>query len=380
MANRKLVHIDIMMKVIMNKKVFCLGMLAIIVSSGFVLLSGCGKGKQQHAMQMPPMPVEATKATQHLWYHRINSVGTLLAKQGIMIKPEVSGRITRIFFQSGQYVQAGTPLLETNPEISKAQLAYDRARLESSAPDFKRKHKLIARGAISLSQVDDAKSARDSDQANIAKDKALLNESIIRAPFSGRIGLRLIDVGDYITAGTTKIANLQAIDPLRVEFTIPEVNLRSLQIGEKISVHSDSYPNKSFIGSVYAFDSAIDPQTRSISVRAYIPNKNHILLPGMFVDVTLLAQPQTVISIPQTAIIYSPQHDAVYKIVKGKTVLTPVVLGKRRGADIAIKQGLQTGDLVVTAGQVELKDHAPVLVTNMHPPKKTGSVALHKII
>lgn len=218
---------------------------------------------------MPPTVVEIAKAKTQHWQDSIAATGSLRAQQGIVLRNEVVGRVTKISFHSGQTVTAGQTLVDLNPAILKAQLAYDTAQVTLNKNEFDRINQLYKKKYRSKQDLDKAQANLSSAHANEDKTKAQLNQLIIKAPFSGKIGLRKISLGDYLAAGTA-IANLQKLDPMYVDFSLPQVYLKQLKIDEQIKIHSRSYPKQQFHGKVLAFDSLINPDTRSEAVTKFL--------------------------------------------------------------------------------------------------------------
>ena len=316
--------------------------------------------KQAH--KVLPVVVEAGPATAVKWQPRIMATGTLVAEQGITVRSEVAGRITQLFFKSGDVVKAGTPLLRIYPDILLAQLKSNEAALKLKKLNFARISSLYKKNAVSKSQLDTTASELQSSQAQVDQTQAQLTQTLIKAPFAGVLGIRKVSLGDYVTAGQA-IVNLQDVDPIFVDFSVSEKHMKQVAIGEKLTVYSSAYGKQRFVGKVVAMESLIDPSTRTILVRAAIPNKNRVLIPGSFVEVKLaLGKSETIVSIPQTAIVYSPGGDFVYKVIGGKAIKTSVVLGTRGVTNIFIKKGLSPGDVVVTAGQQKLHDKALVKI------------------
>jgi membrane fusion protein, multidrug efflux system len=313
------------------------------------------------AKETPPVVVDMAPVQSKLWQTQIEAIGTLNANQSVGLTSEVDGRVTGIYFRSGDYVKAGTPLVQLNPDLLKAQLAAAQAKEILSAANYQRAAELFKKRVFAQQDLDTSLSAYRADQANVANIQAQLNQTLIRAPFTGRLGLRLVDLGDYVKAGD-KIANLNAIDPLRVDFRIPEVYLSQMKSGQTILIKSTAFPNQTFSGQTYAMDSEIDVNTRSLGVRAVVPNKDQKLLPGAFVDVTVQAgMPQKLITVPETTVNLDAGGPYVYRVVDQKAVKTPVTLGQRRDAEVAVLTGLKAGDVVVTVGGFKVTDGASVV-------------------
>lgn len=314
------------------------------------------------ARTMPPVVVNVVMAKQVAWQPEIESTGTLIADQGVNVAPDISGRITAIYFKSGQYVKAGTPLVQIYPNILKAQLAANDASLTLSKLTFERDSKLFKKKAVSRSEYDTSAAGLKQSKAAVAEVQAKLNQTLVRAPFSGYLGIRSVNLGDYVSAGTS-IVNLQDVNPMYIDFNVPEVFISKMKVGQKIEVGGDAYGNKVFIGKISAIDSIVNPKTRTLTIRAQIPNKNRTLMPGAFMEVSIyLGKPQQVVSIPQTAIVYSAAGDYVYRVVNKKAVKTLVTIGQRGVANIIVLKGLKPNDVVVTAGEQKLYQGAFVIV------------------
>ncbi len=317
--------------------------------------------------QLPTVGVQTTTAQQKKWQEKVQATGTLSANQGVMVSTEVSGKVTQIFFKSGQMVQAGTPLVQLDPSVDRAALASALSQIPLDENQYKRALDLYKKGVGSKSDLDERQAALEQSRAEAAKAKATLDLKLLTAPFSGRLGLRKIDLGQYVNPGAA-VVNLQAIDPMRVEFSIPQVYLEKLALGQKVTITSDSYPGQTFDGNVYALDSAVNTNTRSLGIWASIPNQQHELVPGTFAEVTLfVGQPMEVITVPQTAIVYNNTSDFVYKVINDKAVKTDVKLGQRVGKLVQVASGLKAGDVIVAAGQNRLYDGASVKIETAHP-------------
>ncbi len=321
---------------------------------------------------MPPAPVEVAKAELQQWQEQIHSTGTISAIQGVMIKPEVSGRITHIYFVSGTDVKKGDPLFQIYPDILEAQLKNNQAALDLAQVNYDRAIALYEKHVVSKENLDQYTSALQEAQATLEQTKANLAQHNIVAPFSGRIGLKQVDVGDYVTAGTD-LVNLQQMNPLRVQYSVPDNAINKLKIGDKALITASSMPNTVYKGTVYAFNSAVELDTRSYSMWAKIPNPDDSLIPGTYVSVTMfVGAAHPVVAVPQTAALYSPMGQYVYKVVDNKAVKTQVTVGERLGDMIEIKSGLNAGDVVITAGQVKVFDGSAVIAapTKTYPPQK----------
>jgi len=321
------------------------------------------------SQQLPPAVVEIAKIQYSQVCDHLTATGTITAIPGIVVKPEVAGRIVNVYFKSGDKVAANTPLVEIYPDILKAQLVQAQADLQLSQLNFERYAKLYTTHTVSKADYDKAKTAADAAKGKVEQYQANLSQTLVRAPFAGKLGINQVSLGQYINAGQN-IVSLQALDPIYVDFAIPETAISKIAAGQTINVRYAGYPNEKFSGTVHAIDPLINQKTRSINVRAAIPNKDEKLLPGAFADVLLfVSKQQQVIKIPQTAVVYDTANNYVYRVIDNKAVKTPVTLGQRDAQNVVIQNGLKENDVIVTAGQMKIaRDGAPVIVA--HNPEK----------
>jgi len=338
----------------------------IIITIAIVLILSIGwhyyaKRRAALAGGMPPTPVVAIAAKLQNWQQQVQATGSLNAFQGVMLKSEVAGRVTKINFSSGQTVKAGDLLLEIDPGILQAQLVAAQAKATLSSGDYQRAIELFKRGVLAKQDLDTALSTQNSDAANVDALKAQLAQNIIVAPFDGRLGLRLINLGDYISPGKP-LVNLQTLNPMRVDFSVSENYLGQIAPGDKLQIQSDAFPNQIFTGNVKAIDSAVDPATRTISLRAIIANPEGKLLPGSFVQVTLMAgKPQLLITIPQLAVVYDSAGNYVYVINHGHAAKKIISIVQQNDTQVAVTGNIKAGDQVITEGQLKIMDGAPVI-------------------
>ncbi len=331
----------------------------------FMIIWKVAHGHSQSAQSgfggIPPSMVSVTNAVTQPWQQQIPATGTLTAMQGVLLKSEVAGRVTKIYADSGTNVNAGDPLVDIDPGMMQAQLASAIAKANLSSNYYNRALDLFQKGALSKQDLDTALSNKNSDAATVHQAQAQLAQYEIHAPFAGRLGLRQFNLGDYISVGQA-LFNLQQLDPLRVDFTVPENYLSAIGVGDGIQIQSDTIPNQSMKGSVSAIDSAIDPTTRTIALRAVIPNPQQKLLPGGYVEVTLLAgKPQMLITIPATAVVFDPTGSYVYTVVNQHAVKTLINIAQQSSTQVAVSSGLKLGDQVITAGQLKIGDGSPVM-------------------
>lgn len=316
--------------------------------------------------QSPPVEVNVSKAKAAIWHDQIPVTGTTVANQGVNITPEASGTIVKLFFKSGGFVKAGAPILELNPNILKAQLANDEANLALSKVTYERQQSLYQQNAAAASDLDKAKAKYQEDIATVNQTKAQLAQTLVTAPFSGRLGIRQVDLGQYLNPGDT-IVNLQSLDPMFVDFTVPENNMAFLKVGQPVRLQNNAFPNKTFQGKIVAMASALSNDTRNLQVRALVNNHQNQLVSGMFMNGdVILPKVNHVILIPQVSITYSQVGDYVFVIKNDKAIKTYITLGERRNDVVAVTKGLTAGDQVVYAGQLKLRNGIAVKVV---PPK-----------
>jgi membrane fusion protein (multidrug efflux system) len=326
----------------------------------------------------PPQTVSAIPAKAEPWQSKIEAIGTLVALNGTDVSPELAGVVSRILFKSGEEVQAGTLLVELNTAADRAQLESLKAMHALAEKTYGRDKLLIESRTISQEEFDTARANMESTAAQVAAQGALIDKKLIRAPFTGRLGIRAVDLGQYVNPGT-KLVNLQQLDPIFVDFFLAQKAVHDVQTGQRVTVRADALRNQAFTGRFAALDSAVDIGTRNVKVRSEIANPKHLLLPGMFVTADIdVGIPTEYITLPQTAISYNPYGNIVYLVSqdgetadkKPKLVAKQkfIVTGDTRGDQIAVLEGLQPGDMVVTAGQVKLRNDTPVVIDNTIQP------------
>ncbi len=330
----------------------------------------------------PPQTVSTTKAAFDQWQSQERAMGTLRAVRGADLAPEVAGIVQTIHFQSGEQVQAGMPLVQLNAEADAARLKSLEAAAALAQSTYLRNADQFKVKAISQATLDADAAALKSAKAQVEEQQALVAKKLIRAPFDGRAGIRAVDLGQYLSPGT-KIVTLQSIDPVFVDFLVPQVALARYTVGQKVVVTTDSFPGQGFEGRVSALDSKVDPATRNVKVRATVRNPKRQLLPGMFVTVeTASGGPVRLLTLPQTAISFNPYGNTVFvleerKGADGKMELVAqqkfVTTGATRGDQVAVVSGLSEGETVVTSGQIKLRAGAVVVVNNDIKPSNEAA-------
>ncbi|MBU2808189.1 efflux RND transporter periplasmic adaptor subunit [Acidithiobacillus ferrooxidans F221] len=354
------------------KKAFVIVILVLLILFGgifgFKLYGNYMMHQALAHMPVPVVSVSASKVVEREWHPEVTAVGSFAAIQGVEVTPQLGGAITGIYFHSGEYVKAGTPLIQIDNSNQLAQLASDEAQRRLAQINLRRTQTLIATKAASQSQLDSAVASYQSAVAAVRNDHATLAKLAIRAPFSGYLGVRQVDLGQYIIPGTAMV-DLQSWDPLFVNFTVPQSDFARIHVGTPVQVEVDSYPGQTFSGKITAMGAAINTATRQIDVQATVPNPKTILRPGMFGNVTVIEKRlEKVLTVPASAITYNTFGDFVY-VVEKKTIhgkesqiaLQRIVkTGIQRGSEVQILSGLRAGELVVTGGQIKLHEGSPV--------------------
>jgi membrane fusion protein (multidrug efflux system) len=312
------------------------------------------------------VPVEASEVAEGPLVDEITAIGTLISNESVILRPEIAGRIVDISFEEGQPVEAGAPLFRLDDSLYQAELAEAQAKLQLSERNFARAKELHEKGSGTARARDEAVASLQADKATVALAQARLDKTRIRAPFGGIVGLRQVSIGDYVTEGQD-LVNLEDVDPVKVDFRVPELFLSGLARGQELVIAVDAYPGRPFKGMVYALDPRVDAAGRSVAVRAQVPNPDDALRPGLFARVTLiLSIRKEAITVPEQAVVPRGDDRYVFRVVDGTATLTKVTLGQRRKGRVEIIDGLQPGDMVVTAGQLKIRDGVPVEV--IKPP------------
>jgi membrane fusion protein (multidrug efflux system) len=341
---------------------------------GFEAFKGIMIRKFMATLANPPQTVSTMVAASTEWRSQIEAVGSVRAVNGANLSGQVSGIVSVLHFESGADVKKDDLLLELESADDVAHLAALKATATLAQITYDRDRVLVKTNAVSQQTVDTDEGNLKNAQALVAQQQALVDYKFIKAPFAGRLGIRQVDLGQYLAAGTTFVT-LQQLDPIYVDFYVAQQTLAKVKVGQAVVAKVDTFPNRSFEGKILAINSMVDPATRNVQIRATFSNKDDLLLPGMFATVDIdTAAPQKFVTLPQTAIAYNSYGDIVYlvddkgKDANGKPQLaarqTFVTTGATRGDQVAILTGVKDGDTVVTAGQVKLRNGSPVLVNN----------------
>jgi membrane fusion protein, multidrug efflux system len=331
-------------------------------------------------MAPPPAPVAAVTAKSQDMPQYLEGIGTLTAAKQVTVAPEVAGRVTAIMFEAGQKVKAGDPLVQIYDAPDHADLANFQAQERLAQVNLGRARTLASKEFGSKQAEDQAQMALEQARAGIAKTNALIVQKLVRAPFAGELGIRQVNLGQYLNPGNP-IATLTDLDTMYVDFTLPEQASSRLKVGQRIDLVIDAFQGKTFAGKLTTIEPQIDPQTRAIKLEATIPNPDHLLRPGMFAGARVVLPPQhDVVTIPETAVEYTPYGTSVYIIKavgkddKGQAKYIAaqsfVTLGERRDGDVAVLTGLKAGEMVASSGQLKIINNAPVRLSTAGPLKQ----------
>ena len=335
-----------------------------------------------HSMPKPaPFTVSTTTAREQPWQPALSAVGTLRAANGADLAMDVAGLVTGVNLKSGQDVKQGQVLVQLRDGDDVAQLQQLEAAAQLSQLTFERARKQLAAQAISKADYDTAAADLKGRQAAVAQQKVVVAKKQLRAPFAGRAGIITTSPGDYLSAGTA-VVTLQQLDPLFVDFYVPQSELGRLQVGQAVNLKLDAYADRGFTGKLSAISPKVDLGTRNVQVEATVPNHDKALTPGMFAKVSVdVGNEQPRLTLPQAAIVYNPYGDTVYVVQPSKGKEPPTVkqtfvtVGETRGDQVAILKGIEPGTVVVTSGQIKLKNDAPIAIDNSVKPADSAHPA-----
>jgi multidrug efflux system membrane fusion protein len=335
----------------------------------------------------PPAAVSAVVARTGAAPRFARGIGALAAVRQVTVSPEVAGRITRIFFHSGSLVTAGDPLVQLDDAPDRADLANYQAQQHLAEITLARAQRLVKSQFTPQQTVDQDQSQLAQTAAEIQKTQAIIAQKLVRAPFAGQLGIRRVDLGQYLSPGAA-IVTLTDLSTLYANFTLPSGMRARIAPGQSVNVTTDAFPGRTFTAKITTIDPQLDADTRTIQIQARLPNPDHALLPGMFVEAAVVLPPQPdVVVLPETAVDYTLYGDSVYVIrargtaADGKPILTamrrPVETGARWAGLVAVLSGIKPGERVVTAGQIKLHDDAPVAISPMPAPQPPARPSLH---
>ncbi len=322
----------------------------------------------------PLVSVTAGEAATDTWQPVLTAVGTFYAVNGVQVTGEVAGLVTDIRFESGQEISKEEPLVQLDTRTDRDALESLLAARELAQIQFERMQTLVKRSMAPQSDLDEARAKYKQARAEVARQQTLIEKKTIKAPFSGVLGIRQIDLGQYSAPGTP-VVRLQSLDPIYVRFSLPQQNLKDVRLQQEVKVRVDAWPDKDFQGSITAIEPSVDETTRNFHIQATLDNPDKILKPGLFGQVAVqLPSQKEVLTLPQTAINYNPYGDVIFILqksqeeIEGRPVFTAsrrfVTTGEKRGDQVAISKGIEPGDLVVTVGQHKLREGARVQINN----------------
>lgn len=340
--------------------------------------------KSMASFQPPPATVTAMKAEYQSWQPELKSVGTLRAVRGVDVTSEVSGLVTAVLCKSGADAKEGQVLVQLNADSDIAHLHSLQAQAELANTVYERDKKQFEVQAISQATLDSDASDLKNKRALVTEQAALVEKKTIRAPFAGRLGISTVNPGQYINPGD-KIVTLQALDSIYADFYLPQQDFSRISRGQAVIATTDTYPGRTFTGRITTINPKVDPATRNFQVEATFANPEHRLLPGMYVSVQVKAGArQQYLTLPQTAVTFNPYGETVFVVESGKgpegkevfTVRqTFVTTGPTRGDQIAILKGVKEGEVVVTSGQLKLKNGSSVVINNAVSPSNEAAPA-----
>jgi membrane fusion protein, multidrug efflux system len=365
----------------MKKKIFFTVLGILLLSGGIGGIKALQIKKmidQGKAMTFPPEVVTAAEVQKSSWESTLSGVGSLTAVQGVTIAAELPGKIVRIAFEPGSKVQAGDLLIKQDTTTEEAQLRSAEAQIAQAQNNFNRIEQLYSRNAISRADFDNAEAQLKANKAQADAIRTAIAKKTIHAPFSGRLGIRLINLGEILKEGTA-IVSLQTLSPIFANFQLPQHQLGQIALGHLVRISSDALPGKALTGRITAINPQVDSVTRNISLQATLENGEEHLRPGMFVNVqVVLPKENEVLAIPTTAVLYAPYSDSVFVITEkndeqsGQAVKVAnqqfVRLGEKRGDYIAVLSGLSERDQVVTTGVFKLRNGQAVVINNTLAP------------
>lgn len=352
-------------------------MAVVIMALGFAKFRQIESAVHAGAFQPPPEAVTSIVTQREQWPASMTAIGTIEAVHGVMVSADLPGTVARINFDSGKAVREGEILVELDTRQERAQLASLEAQRDLARVNFGRMQELVNAGVISRMDYDQATAQQKATEANVAEIRATIDRKTIRAPFSGILGIRKVNLGQYLPAGSPVVSN-QSLNPIYVNVGVPQQSAAQVHVGRNLRVTTEDVAGKVFAGSVTAIDSEVDPTTRNIQVQATLSNPEGKLRPGMFVQVEMpLGASRSVIALPASAINYAPYGDSVFVITDLKDPTGKAYRGVRqqfvkvegaRGDQVAVISGLNPGQEVVTSGVFKLRNGAAVQVNNKVQP------------
>ncbi len=330
----------------------------------------------------PPIAVTSLVVREEAWQPTLNAVGTVQSVNGVTVSTDLPGIVEKITFESGRHIKQGDPLLKLDTKQEEAQLKSAEARRQLARSNLDRQKGLLQKRVSAQSDYDTSEAEDKEAEAAVAEIKATIERKLIRAPFTGVLGIRQVNLGQYMKSGDP-VVPLQSLDPIYVNFSLPQQRLKDLAVGGVVKVKADGLPDETFEGKITSVDAVIDEATRNVLVQATLANPGQKLRPGMFVTAdVVLPTKEKVLALPATAINYAPYGDSVYVVEKMKDpegkgydgVRQQIVtLGASRGDQVAVVSGIKSGEEVVTSGGFKLAPRAAIQRNNAAQPSNSGA-------
>ncbi len=323
-------------------------------------LSACGEGDANAGRGQPPATVTTMRVQPVRWSDELEALGTAKARESVTVTASVSQTIASVEFDSGQYARKGQPLVTLVQGQQAASVAEAQADLRNAEQLYERSRRLADQQLIARADLETQRAALEAARARVATQRATVADRVIRAPFAGVLGLRLVSAGSLVTPGTA-IATLDDVSVIKLDFTVPESALSQLAVGQRVNARSEAWPGETFTGAIASIDSRVDPVSRAVTVRAEIPNPDGKLRPGMLLDVGVERAARDTLAIPELALQQNGAVASVFLVDAGEQVReTPVKIGARRFGEVEVVEGLKAGDRIVVEGTVKLRDGAKI--------------------
>lgn len=320
------------------------------------------------------VPVEVAKIERGTVNEEVEALGTLAADESVVIAPEIAGRVIALGFKEGERVEKGQVLVKLDTAILDAELKQQQADLGLAKDTFERNRSLNQRGVGTQVAFDEATAKLASAEARVQLSQAKLAQSTLVAPFHGVVGLRSVSVGDYVAVGK-QLITLTNIDPIKVDFRVPEIFLSQVKLGQTISLKVDAVPNADFQGKIFAVDPVVDVNGRAMRLRATVPNADLVLKPGLFARITIVVdRRENAMLIPESAVVPDGIGKIVFVVENGKAKRVPIELGKRLPGKVEVVKGLTPQMVVVSSGQMRLREGSTVSIKNAQPPVQTSAL------
>jgi membrane fusion protein, multidrug efflux system len=355
------------------------GFLVIVIALGAVKVAQI-KGMPAH--EVPVLGVSSTEARTEVWHPTLSAIGSIAPVQGVSLSTEVEGTVIKLGFENGQLVHAGDLLIELDSTVEQAQLKSAESQLVLAKLQANRSQELLNKQTISQAELDQATAQLNSAEASVAGLQATIAKKHLTAPFDGRVGIRTVNLGQFVTRGQALVP-LEKLDQLYVNFTLPERDIAKVKSGETVRLQVDAYPDRKFEGKVNAVSPEVNVSTRNIAVQALLDNPDELLRSGMFARVAVeMPDTQPLVVVPETAIAYAAYGNSVFIVeqIKGKdgkeflgVRQQFVTLGDKRGDLVAVLDGVKAGETVVSAGVFKLRNGLPVVINNAAQPSDSAN-------